>query len=162
MRRQGIFYIGHKIRVGVFSSLILGAFLIGVGYLRVLFGADDGAFGPPWGFGLMSQLYAFPAFVLGGAPCSMLIDASLLRVTFHSKLWNYLTHFAVYVVVGFLLILAIKWGLSIQSGTTVVIKSTPVADTFRNLEAGGCPALLYYHVEIVLNWLKMRKSDAQS
>lgn len=148
-------YVLFKIVTAVVSSLLVGVYVLIGESIHYLGTGYQPLMGSIWVFVLITQVYAIPAYVLGGVPCSMLIDGVMCRIRLHLYLSRYLMNFILYALFGIFLIVLIRYAF--QSGTVVVVKPTPVADALRLVLDGGLPALLFYHTSLLLRWVNRQR-----
>lgn len=152
--KRVLLYLLNKFSTALLCSLLQGLFFLTFAIVRSWFIPYDSGLGPIWLFPLISQFYSIPAYVLAGVPCSMLIDVFTYRVQFRSRFPRYLIRVALYVFAGIFIIVLFQHFK--QTGTVGYVKPTPFADALRVAEAGGLPALLFYHTSLLLQRARTR------
>lgn len=151
-----LWYLLTKIGVGLLCSLIQGLFFLIFALIRSCFVPYDPQFGPIWLIPLISQFYSIPAYALVGSLCSILIDVLTHKLQSGSRYPRYAIRFILYVLSGITVIVLFQHLNSTSS--VVYVKPEPFADVLRVIFAGGVPGLLYYHISLLIHWLKARKS----
>jgi hypothetical protein len=152
---KAAFYQLHKVVVALLCSLVQGLFFLIVSVVRSWFVPYDSSFGPVWELPLVSQFYSIPAYVLAGVPCSMLIDASTYWMKFRSRFPRYVIRVILYALAGILVISLFNY---VQQQGTVVgyAKPMPIAYTIGLISSHALPALLFYHMSLLVRWINKR------
>lgn len=146
-------YVLNKIFTALLSSFVQGLFFLILAIVRSWFVQYDSELGPIWAFPLLSQVYSIPAYVLAGVPSSMFIDALTYRIHFSSRFPRYFIRVILYALAGTLVVVLFQHFT--QTGTVVYVrKPTPIADALRIVIAGALPALLFYHISLLLRWAR--------
>jgi Na+/serine symporter len=84
-------------------------------------------------------LYSAPVFILGGIPCSIIIDKINKKSKFTSKFGSYIFNFVLYVLAG--VITTFIFGMILSKGSWYF--------NFMFLVLGSCASLLFYHISLL-------------
>lgn len=102
---------------------------------------------------MIYMIYATPVYVIGGVPCSILIDLIQKKINLSQKFANYLWGIVAYTVAG--LVTTFLFLLVLSGGKVV----GELQDNQRFFLCGAIASLVYYHVYLAMNFLMKKRSS---